>query len=939
MATALHRRSGLRQGCTFESYQSDHLPHIQQTTFAAVVVQELKKRYQGNTEVRIASIFLRERVTHEHATFVEDFLACVYSQICSNSEESDTTARTPSIPHAYENACHSGEAYATRLDILRSELRTLLKSTEHNFLVLDGFDQLDAASRMLLEHELRESHVHNLSLMVTRRVPLFEKPQERARCDGCVKDPIFLYWECSECPPFEQDFCYECKENGVLCAEGHDISVLAEPYNRIELDISRVPLHMISRDEGFIDPVLNYVVRELNTGLGLGDESSQVVDKAAASIVEKAKANVNNAKLRVEDLLATDIGETFGKVGDRLPRNIVAFFDAEMARIESQTSPLRELALLAIVAVAEHEYHQGVLVETLERLTRRARTESPHLKLHPIRSLEDILDAANGLIELRPEIDVFGVVFYHGDFATYAKENYNETLFLMKARLDRSMPKAEEALEYYPQRVLSSPNILSEPFQSLEDEDYASDRDSAYFSGNTSRQTSTDSDLPTLRTLKPAAIAWNDAEVVAEGHESTVTSTELGTKPESPDNTSQGPRDGEPRSLCSFCENNIIRGPSTKGLHHNSLASLAESAAEHCLFCSDLYEDILQSFPVADLDAHTTVGAPEWPLCSWVIRSTGKVRNSKTSFAITFRFVGAKDNVPTATQKSKTYRILAEADIGIIPRPEELGKSTDPSQSGGMQLKEWMNKCRNTHPNCYRRKEGQFVPTRLVDLQCEDQDMVKIVDTKKNGIKSRYCTLSHSWGTSIFLQLKVENQAELMGPGVKVSRLSKNFQQAISAARFMGERYIWIDSLCIRQGKGGDFIEQGQLMHLVYSYSFCNIAIADSSDGEGGLFRDRNPSDILPACYESDGTGKLAKGTWRVLREDLWSTDLLGTKIYTRGWVFQGKQRPPHKSRRPFLTPQRAHAIPAHCPFRCFADLLGLQRHQRVRSPTKRPTT
>jgi hypothetical protein len=29
--------------------------------------------------------------------------------------------------------------------------------------------------------------------------------------------------------------------------------------------------------------------------------------------------------------------------------------------------------------------------------------------------------------------------------------------------------------------------------------------------------------------------------------------------------------------------------------------------------------------------------------------------------------------------------------------------------------------------------------------------------------------------------------------------------------------------------------------------------------------------------------------TWRIVPEDLWEEELLGSSIYTRGWVFQGK--------------------------------------------------
>lgn len=81
-------------------------------------------------------------------------------------------------------------------------------------------------------------------------------------------------------------------------------------------------------------------------------------------------------------------------------------------------------------------------------------------------------------------------------------------------------------------------------------------------------------------------------------------------------------------------------------------------------------------------------------------------------------------------------------------------------------------------------------------------------------------------------------------------------------------------------------------MHKVYRNSYCNIAAADSSDGAGGLFRERKASQVLPARFETDGAfTSFGRRTWRVVREDLWEHGLLKRPLYVRGWVFQGSCR------------------------------------------------
>jgi len=131
---------------------------------------------------------------------------------------------------------------------------------------------------------------------------------------------------------------------------------------------------------------------------------------------------------------------------------------------------------------------------------------------------------------------------------------------------------------------------------------------------------------------------------------------------------------------------------------------------------------------------------------------------------------------------------------------------------------------------------------------------------------------------------------QFMNEGVALEELSLNHQHAIAVARFLDVDYLWIDSLCIVQGEDGDFDIERDLMHQVYRNSHCNIAAADSRDGRGGLFRQREGNQVLPARYVASGESAMfGRKAWRILPEDLWDAQLLDTVLYTRAWVFQGK--------------------------------------------------
>ncbi|KAF2794774.1 hypothetical protein K505DRAFT_226052, partial [Melanomma pulvis-pyrius CBS 109.77] len=107
----------------------------------------------------------------------------------------------------------------------------------------------------------------------------------------------------------------------------------------------------------------------------------------------------------------------------------------------------------------------------------------------------------------------------------------------------------------------------------------------------------------------------------------------------------------------------------------------------------------------------------------------------------------------------------------------------------------------------------------------------------------RYVTLSHCWGTKANSQLKLTSaNIDSFKEGIKMSSLPKTFREAIEfASRLPQVGYIWIDSLCIKQGfqDRDDWLIQSARMDKVYSESFINISATASSSSDEGLFYSR----------------------------------------------------------------------------------------------------
>jgi hypothetical protein len=152
---------------------------------------------------------------------------------------------------------------------------------------------------------------------------------------------------------------------------------------------------------------------------------------------------------------------------------------------------------------------------------------------------------------------------------------------------------------------------------------------------------------------------------------------------------------------------------------------------------------------------------------------------------------------------------------------------------------------------------------------------------------ARYVALSYCWGQSKTVRALKSNISRLLTPGslspLKTSfRIPPTIADAITFVQNIGERYLWVDSLCIVQ----DDDEKKQLhlesMAFIYANSFLTLVAADGTNADHGLpgidrdVRKRN----LP-LYEvrlPSGTLVLNQPRANLRPDSVWNS---------RGWTLQ----------------------------------------------------
>ncbi|KAE9363959.1 hypothetical protein N431DRAFT_521364 [Stipitochalara longipes BDJ] len=113
----------------------------------------------------------------------------------------------------------------------------------------------------------------------------------------------------------------------------------------------------------------------------------------------------------------------------------------------------------------------------------------------------------------------------------------------------------------------------------------------------------------------------------------------------------------------------------------------------------------------------------------------------------------------------------------------------------------------------------------------------KMNKTEEAGNKeAAICDSKLVLGTIQPLKLTSENYKVFVRDGIAYVDLPQTIQDAVSVCRNIGIRYLWIDALCIIQGKDGDFEVEVGHMASVYAGSFLTIAAAKGMDCTAGLF-------------------------------------------------------------------------------------------------------
>lgn len=214
--------------------------------------------------------------------------------------------------------------------------------------------------------------------------------------------------------------------------------------------------------------------------------------------------------------------------------------------------------------------------------------------------------------------------------------------------------------------------------------------------------------------------------------------------------------------------------------------------------------------------------------------------------------------------------------------------------------------CDNNHQSC--KASSSELPTRMIDVGIGGSagaDYVRLVESSSLPRSPRvtYVALSYCWGLGQSVTT-VSTNYEAMKQGIHISELPPTIRDAITVTRNMGERYLWIDALCIIQDSSTDWELESARMASVYQNAYITVAAGTAAAASEGFLELRQhlaarSTNAYQAEWEaginSDDRSSQPQKTILAARVIPYSTFHSmfmvadGLPLNTRGWTMQEK--------------------------------------------------
>jgi hypothetical protein len=190
-------------------------------------------------------------------------------------------------------------------------------------------------------------------------------------------------------------------------------------------------------------------------------------------------------------------------------------------------------------------------------------------------------------------------------------------------------------------------------------------------------------------------------------------------------------------------------------------------------------------------------------------------------------------------EKSNSGGLFDTYVVLVAPRTGEkglfLGRPIDTVKTDAALILRWTALCESSH--------GDLCRSRGKDVHLS-KSFFGVIDVKEMCLVKlppgqRYIALSYTWGNAFRnFQTKKENIRSLLKSGSlrqQHTAIPRTIRDAINLVTDLGERYLWVDALCIIQDSDRSWALNSRVMDIVYGSAYLTICAADGDNSNAGL--------------------------------------------------------------------------------------------------------
>ncbi|KAF5005593.1 hypothetical protein FDECE_8000 [Fusarium decemcellulare] len=194
--------------------------------------------------------------------------------------------------------------------------------------------------------------------------------------------------------------------------------------------------------------------------------------------------------------------------------------------------------------------------------------------------------------------------------------------------------------------------------------------------------------------------------------------------------------------------------------------------------------------------------------------------------------------VLTSQNFTQALRQAWEVDAGsslstILGDPKGPVYDTTQQQVNLQVIKSWLNNCDHNHGSeCNNSRSGtraeKEMPLIFIDViqQC-------LVPASSDA---KYFALSYVWGqVDMSKTLKANYHARQQPSALLAVPFPKTIRDAMTFVKSLGERFLWVDAICMVQDDKEQMARDIPNMDIVYGQAFATIVALEGNDADAGL--------------------------------------------------------------------------------------------------------